>query len=139
MTNSISNDIRAALEVRLKATVGSLNGEFDGVPYEPVAGTAFFVATMVSGSDRPATAGTTPTILSEGLFIVKLHYPVGEGAHDLENMADTITAAYPVDQTILQGNAMVRVRYAEVNRQTRVEAGLWLVTEATIAWYCYHP
>ncbi len=137
MTNSISNDIRAALELKLQS-VCNLPGEYDGVPYEPTPNSPYMVVTMVSGSDLPATVGTSPKTLSDGIFVVKLYYPVGVGPHDLENMADTITSGFPVDQVIVQGNAYLRVRYAQLDRQARVEAGLWLSQTITIAWYCYH-
>lgn len=137
MTNSISNDIRAALEQKLQS-VCNLPGEYDGVPYEPTPDSPYMVVTMVSGSDLPATVGTSPQTLSEGLFVIKLYYPTGAGAHDLENMADQITSGFPVDQVIHYGSAYLRVRYAQNDRQARVEAGLWLSLTITVAWYVYH-
>lgn len=137
MTNSISNDVRAALEGVLKNVVGIPPIEYDGVPLEPTPTSPYAVATMISGTSRPAVVGIAPYYRSEGILGVTLFYPVGGGAHDLENMGDAICAAFPVDTVITQGNAKVRIAYAETNGQVRVEAGLWLTLAVSISWYIY--
>lgn len=69
--------------------------------------------------------------------MVSLYYPVGTGAHAIEQVADAIVAAFPVDQTITVGAAQVRIAYAETSGQVQIESGLWLTLTISIAWYVY--
>tara|TARA_R110002124_G_scaffold237867_3_gene403145 strand:- start:157 stop:579 length:423 start_codon:yes stop_codon:yes gene_type:complete len=138
---SIYNDIRAALESRLAATVGLPTGiAYENVSFEPQTGTSFLKVSFVPTSRRPAVRGPNPQQRYQGVFRVFCYAPEGSGPSAADNMANTVIDAFDATTDISFTNAanetvIVSVDYAE--RDNGFVDSPWYYTVVNIGWYIY--
>jgi hypothetical protein len=135
MTNTISQNIRGALEQRLKTVAGLPTIAYEGNEFVPVPGTPFVEAVVVFTSERPASMGDAHMVLHEGLFMVSMVYPNGKGSGDAEAMADAVKTVFKASQSATLNDAIVRFRYAE--RRPSIHDPSWIRYPVAISWFIY--
>lgn len=115
---SLRQSIRVALETRL-AGVSGLPAEraWENVAFSPPEpNTPWVQATLSFGISVPITTGPNPTYQHEGLFLVDLHYPLGNGPALADAAADAVIAAFPVSLDLLHSGVTTRIRFAQIGR-----------------------
>jgi hypothetical protein len=137
---TLTQDIKAALEKRAATASGfpsSSNRAYEAVPFTPTPGTTWARLTFMVNSRRRESAGSDAYYLYQGLLVVDLFLPSGKGTGAALALADAVAAVFPEDVTLTQGDASVRVRYAEPSGGTRVEAD-WVKAQVAISWYVHN-
>lgn len=132
---SISGEIRGALELRLATVAGHPVIYNEGVKNRPVPGKPFLEAVIVPTSERAVTIGDNPVILHEGLFMVSVVYPEGNGVGDAEAMADAIKQVFRAQDALSLGNTVVRLRFAE--RRPTIHSAEWLRIPVAISFFTH--
>lgn len=133
---TIRQSIRAGLETALSAVAGLPAAQYrswENVAFTVPAPTVAWVeATFSPGRTRAITVGTAPTYQHEGLFLIDLHYPHGNGPALADAAADAIIAAFPVTADLVHTGVTTRIRYAE--RQAGARENAWFKVPIMVAW-----
>ena len=140
MANDIYDSIRAALETKLVSTLGAVPIAYENVAFEPTTGTLFVKPVFIPTTTQPATRGSSPQLLYQGVFNVTVYAPEGNGPSQADNSCNTITNAFAAttDISFVVGSDtyIVHVRYAE-RQQGRIDTP-WYTVPVNIGWYIYN-
>lgn len=133
---TISLDIRSGLQKRARS-VGGLPAEVavEGVFFSPTVGTPFVSFKLQPTSEQPASVGPAGMTRVDGLFLIDLCYPNKMGTGDAEEMADLVKSAFRSDPEITEGNARVRVLYAQ--RGPVLLEPDWIRVPVTVRFYAF--
>lgn len=85
--------VRRALETALAANAGGVAIAYENVPYEPVNGTPFQAAYVLTAEPDNIEIGEAYT--ERGVFQINLNYPLNAGPGAAEARAQAIRAAFP--------------------------------------------
>ncbi len=134
---TVRQSIRAALEVQLAAVSGlPASRSWENVAFTPPApGVPWVQGTFSPGRTRAVTVGSTPNYRIEGLYLVDLHYPLGNGPASAEAMADAVIAAFSASVDLLHSGVTTRIRYAERGAGYREDS--WFKMPIAIAWWAH--
>lgn len=95
------NQIRIALENHLYTTVPAPPSiAWPNVAFERTTGTSYLRARFIPTSRRPYSAGVQPEQRFEGLFMVDICTPEGEGGAAGMGLADRLMARFPGSASI---------------------------------------
>jgi len=131
-------DIRSALEQQVITVSGfpnSSNRAWENVRFEPTEGTTWARMNIIPSAMRPAVRGASPQLLYEGLFLVDIFAPEGNGANGADTLADAVRAAFTVDDVLTVNSTNVRFRYSE--RGQGLVDSPWYQVPVSVAWYSY--
>lgn len=135
---TVTADIRAALEGQIANVTGipsSANRAWENVEFTPDTGTSWVRMTLAPGEQRPAVRGPSPQILHEGIFLVDVFVPTGNGPNAAEALADAIRDQFTVDDVYTSNGANVRFRWSE--RGQGIVDEPWYLVPVTVSWYSY--
>ncbi len=85
--------VRRALETALAANAGGIAIAYENVPYEPVNGTPYQAAYILTAEPENIEIGEAYT--ERGVFQINLHYPLNAGPGAVEARAEAIRAVFP--------------------------------------------
>lgn len=158
---SIINDIRACLDTHLANTPSIPSVARQNVPFDPVVDQPFVKTTLIPTLRRPAVRGLNPQQRYEGIYLILICTPEGDGpgaGYDIAdlildrfNSATDVTYISPTDSLLLEsgdgllledssaillGNPLfVSIDYSEV-RGSFLDSPYYC-TPLEIAWYTY--
>jgi len=87
-------DIRAAIESRLRSNWTSTTIAIDNVPYNPTANTAFIRLLIEEVDSTQVSMATIPCHRIVGLIHVMIFVPVGSGTNTARGYADSICTIF---------------------------------------------
>jgi hypothetical protein len=131
-------DIRAALEQQLVTVTGipsSSNRAWENVRFEPTPGTTWVRMQIIPAAMRPSVRGPSPQLLYEGIFLVDIFAPEGNGANGADVLADAIRDEFTVDDVLTENTTNVRFRWSE--RGQGLIDSPWYQVPVTVNWYSY--
>ena len=131
-------DIRAALEQQVVTVSGfpsAANRAWENVRFEPTPGTTWARMQIIPSAMRPSVRGPSPQILYEGIFLVDIFAPEGNGANGADALSDAIRNAFTVDDILTENTTAVRFRWSE--RGQGLIDSPWYQVPVTVNWYSY--
>lgn len=135
---SATTEIRRALEAQIANVSGipsAGNRAWENVRFEPTPGTAWVRMRLITQESRPAVRGANPSLLYQGLFLVDVFVPEGNGPNAADVLADAIRDEFTVDDAYTVGSTTVRFRWSE--RAEGISDSPWYQVPVTISWYTY--
>lgn len=139
---SVYDDIRSALETRLKNTVGIPSSvAFENIKFSPVTKTPFIKTGFVPISRRPANRGANPTVRYDGLFQIVLYCSEATGPALADDYANLIIESFDHNTDLSFTNSLSQTIYvscAFAERTQGIEESPWYKLPVTISWYCYY-
>lgn len=139
---SVYDDIRSALEIRLKATVGIPAAvAFENIKYSPITKTSYIKTGFVPVSRRPANRGPSPTVRYDGLFLIDLYCPEATGPSQADDYANLIIESFDHNTDLTFTNELSQTIYVTCSfaeRTQGIEESPWYKLPVTISWYCYN-
>jgi len=100
--------IRALLEGKLKAMTPALSTAWEHVKFTPKTGVAYQLATLLYSDTQNPSVGNN-MYREDGIFNVKLAYPVGKGSRNIEARAELIRSTFNRALTLTSGGVNVIV------------------------------
>lgn len=138
MPNTLYQDIRAALQVRLGTVSGIPIIAYEAVPFTPVVGTPFVDCKLVPASSRPATMGDQHLVQHEGSFEITVNRPTeDQGTAVAEALADLIKSSFKASDVLTSNDNSVRIRYSE--RGPVLIDENWIRVPISVGWYLFSP
>jgi len=137
---TLYQNIRGMLQARAVTASGfpgSAQRAYEGVAFSPTVGTAWARMTLVPTQGRSAVIGGALKA-HQGLFLVDLFYPSGQGTASVESVADAVKAVFAPGDTLTLNGESLRIRYAERNQPLAVEAD-WISAQVQVGWLCHSP
>lgn len=115
---AIQNDIRAALESHLNEINGLPSVAWQGVQFDPSAGTSFVRVEMAPLQTRYAHQLRT---LQTGTFRVTVYTSIHVGPNSTDTIVDSILAQFTPGRRLTSGSVAVRIQSAEVGASSIVD------------------
>lgn len=134
---SLDQDIRGALENRLLGVSGlPTNIAHQGELFRPPAfDIPWVVTSLVPVRERPSTLGDAHLVLHEGLFMVVLVFPAGDGTGAIDVLSNAVKARFRANDSAVQNSVIVRFRYAE--KKSYMQDADWIRLPIEIGWYLF--
>jgi hypothetical protein len=136
---SNTNDIRAALEQALDAIVGFPATDqiaFENINFRPSKGTSWARVALQITDTGKAAVGPNAKRLYEGLMLVDVFNPRGNGPSAADAMADLVVDTFTETSVHTSGAATVRIRSSRRALAQSHETDFYMVP-CTVTWYCY--
>lgn len=131
---SLHQDVRGALQGAIEAVPGfppANQRAYEGVTFTSTVGTPWARMTLMSNSRRPFSVDGTSNITG-GLFQIDLFYPSNLGTAAIEQMADKVLDAYPLNAPLVKGSTRVSLYYAE--RAPMLSEADYVHIPITVSW-----
>jgi hypothetical protein len=90
---------------------------------------------IIPAAMRPSVRGPSPQLLYEGIFLVDIFAPEGNGANGADVLADAIRDEFTVDDVLTENTTNVRFRWSE--RGQGLIDSPWYQVPVTVNWYSY--
>lgn len=132
---SLTN-IRAALETYLDELSGLPEIAWENVDFDPAYDSPLIQAHIQVQRERKASMGPGSLIRREGLFILSIHTPRGQGMQEADVLGDILVQHFSEDtvtESLTVSGTTVRIRYAE--RRAPVEMKQWNISNVVISWF----
>jgi hypothetical protein len=136
---TVTNDIRAALELRLLATPDIPTVVPENVKYDPDPNTPFVRCKTVITNRTPSNMGLNPMLRYDGFFRMLVCWPTAEGVGDATELVDTLLSRFEATTDLdPQNDVYVRIidsipnaGYDDINLP-------FYCIPVTASWYSYH-
>jgi len=137
---SIHSDIRAALETHISNTANLPDISYENVAFDPTTGTSFIRVQYLPTLTQPAVRGINPQLRYQGVFMVTVFTPEGNGPSTADDYANKVINAFAATTDISFTNAQsetikLSIRYAE-RKQGLIDSP-WYYVPINIGWYIY--
>jgi len=137
---SVYGDVRAALESQVANIAGvpsAANRAWQNVQFTPTTGTSWIRMTFQPTRRRPQDVTADGLQRFDGLFLIDVFAPEGNGPADAEVLADATVDAFEAG-TILSANGQtVMIEYAEVANAPNQDSP-WFQVPVTIKWKAFN-
>lgn len=137
---SVFTDIRAALEANVSNISGvpsSANRAWQNVQFEPTTGTTWIRMTFQPSRRRPQDITANGLQRYDGLFLIDIFAPEGNGPKAAEELAEATVDAFEAGTVLNANGQTVEVRYAEI-AQAATQDSPWFQIPVTIGWKAYN-
>lgn len=134
--SSIYQEIRAALDNRLKTTTDIPDIAFENVPYNATTGTNFVRARMVPTTRRPSVRGSSPIQRYQGIYSVLVCTAEGTGSGANLDIVDSIVDRFEATTDITFGSETVTIEYVDVGNGY-IDTPFYCIP-INIGWYVYN-
>lgn len=124
-----------ALEKALEGVSGIPVLAWENTGYEPVIGTPWARPLFKPFYHRSAGIGVGAPQKIEGLYLIDLFYPTGNGPAAAGAMAQTLINTFSPGTTLTESGTNVHVEYTE--RKAGEPDGQWFMIPVTMKWYAY--
>jgi len=137
---SVYGDVRAALESQVANIAGvpsAANRAWQNVQFTPTTGTSWIRMTFQPTRRRPQDVTADGLQRFDGLFLIDVFAPEGNGPADAEVLADATVDAFEAG-TILSANGQtIMIEYAEVASAPNQDSP-WFQVPVTIKWKAFN-
>lgn len=139
---SVYTDIRAALESNVSNITNVPAAQYrswENVRFEPSDDQKWIRMTFQPSRRRPLNVNPGATLDKsryDGIFVIDVFAPEGDGPNTAESLADNIVDAFEAG-TVLSANSQdVEIRYAEIGNAPN-EDSPWYQVPVTIGWKAF--
>lgn len=137
---TIYADIRNALEKQL---VNVTNGPgaggiaWENYEFNPTTGTAWLRPTLSPTRGRPTDVSASGIKRYDGLFLVDVFAPQGDGPKKGDDLADAVVAAYPPGTPLTDNGVSVQIEWAEVSGSAVTDPP-WYMVPVAVKWKSFN-
>ena len=137
---SVYGEIRASLESHVgnvPGIPGPAHRAWQNVRFEPTTGITWVRVTFQPTRRRPQDVTANGLQRNDGLFLIDVFTPEGNGPSSAETLVDSIVNTFEAG-TILQSNGVTTfIEYAEVNRAPNQDSP-WFQVSVTVKWKSFN-
>jgi hypothetical protein len=137
---SVYGDIRAALESQVANISGvpsAANRAWQNVYFEPTTGTTWIRMSFQPSRRRPQDVTADGLQRFDGLFLIDVFAPEGNGPASAETLADATVDAFEAGTVLSANGQTLIIEYAEIDRAPNQDSP-WFQIPVTIKWKAFN-
>lgn len=127
--------IKAALEGHLNAIPDLPNIAWENTPFNPTTGTPWLQPRFIPNNRTQRTMGTQFITRYDGLMMIHVHTPEGQGSSEAMSIAKTLVEAFEATTNITNDDITVHIRGAET--RSGVHEAPWYYITVVVDWFCH--
>lgn len=137
---SVYGDIRSALESQVANISGvpsAANRAWQNVQFTPTTGTSWIRMTFQPTRRRPQDVTADGLQRFDGLFLIDIFSPEGNGPAAAETLADATVDAFEAGTVLSANGQVLMIEYAEIDRAPNQDSP-WFQVPVTIKWKVFN-
>ena len=137
---SVYGEIRASLESHVgnvPGIPGPAHRAWQNVRFEPTTGTSWVRITFQPTRRRPQDVTANGLQRNDGLFLIDVFTPEGNGPSPAETLADSVVDTFESGTNLQSNGVTTLIEYAEIDRAPNQDSP-WFQVSVTVKWKSFN-